>query len=230
MTNRGGSLAKSVQNRLKKTMPSGERDPMAPPAVESLYYEILRGLRAIEANTDGGMIDLGAAESSLRRSAIVQSWHWVRAWLDARLWQDGIGVVPDRSNRPDSGGIPAETMHHAREALVWALCRVAHGSNDWLDLETFLADFWSATGEDAILFDWHIHLATRFRVRQRRRQLLAIPGGERIGDERECGRHAIQTLLPDWLSDRSARVRRNDSVFGSRTSERLFLGRPKRHR
>jgi hypothetical protein len=25
----------------------------------------------------------------------------VRAWLDMRLWQDGIGVVPDRDNDHD---------------------------------------------------------------------------------------------------------------------------------
>lgn len=155
MTNRGGSLAKSVQNRLKKIMPGGEQDPMMPPAVESLYYEILRGLGAIDADTDGGAIDLAAVEKSLRQSAVVQSWHWARAWIHARLWQDGIGVVPDRNKRDESARIELEKMIHAREVLVWALCRVAHGSNDWLDLETFLGDLWSAMGEDTISFYWN---------------------------------------------------------------------------
>lgn len=155
LTNRGGSLAKSVQNRLKKIVPSGEQDHMTPPTLESLYYEILRGVGAIDADTDGGTINLSAVESSLRHSVVVQSWHWVRAWIDARLWQDGIGVVPDRNKRDESGRIEPKTMLHAREVLVWALCRVAHGSNDWLDLETFLGDLWSATGEDTISFYWH---------------------------------------------------------------------------
>jgi hypothetical protein len=155
MTNRGGSLAKSVQNRLKKIMPSGERDPMTPPAAESLYYEILRGLGAVDADTEGGTINLAAVESSLAHTAVVQSWHWARAWIHARLWQDGIGVVPDRNKREESARIEPAEMLHAREVLVWALCRVAHGSNDWLDLETFLGDLWSVTGEDTISFCWH---------------------------------------------------------------------------
>ena len=110
MTNRGGSLAKSVQNRLKKIMPNGEQDPMMPPAVESLYYEILRGLGAIDADNDGGTINLPAVEKSLRQSAFVQSWHWTRAWIHARLWQDGIGVVPDRNKRDESARIEPEKM------------------------------------------------------------------------------------------------------------------------
>ena len=45
-------------------------------------------------------------------------------------------------------------MQSAREVLAWALCSVAQGKNEWLDLETFLCDLWSATGEDIIQFYW----------------------------------------------------------------------------
>lgn len=155
MTNRGGSLAKSVQNRLKKTIPGGDNDPMRPPAVESLYYEILRGLGAIEADTDGGVINLAVVQSNLRQPDVVQCWHWARSWITARLWQDGIGVVPERTNRQDSARIEPKTMQTAREVLTWALCRVATGKNEWLDLEAFLGDLWSATGEDIIQFYWN---------------------------------------------------------------------------
>ena len=43
-TNRGGSLAKSVQNRLKKVLPSGEHDPMMPPAGQHFFEAILNAL------------------------------------------------------------------------------------------------------------------------------------------------------------------------------------------
>lgn len=123
---------------------------MMPPAVESLYYEILRGIGAVKADDDGGIVDVAAVESSLRGPAVVQSWHWVRAWIHARLWQDGFGVLPERKNCAE--WIEPKVVLHAREVLAWALCRVVHGNNDWLDLETFIEDLCSATGEDTINF------------------------------------------------------------------------------
>src|SRR5205823_12828801 len=57
-TNRGGSLAKLVQNRLAKLVPGDEQDALAPPALESLYYEIFRGLGAITVADNEGIIDL----------------------------------------------------------------------------------------------------------------------------------------------------------------------------
>jgi hypothetical protein len=50
--------------------------------------------------------------------------------------------------------IEPRELQTARTLLVWALCRVAHGPNAWLDLETFLADLWAATGEETVNFYW----------------------------------------------------------------------------
>jgi hypothetical protein len=71
---------------------------------------------------------------------------WVRAWLDMRLWQDGIGVVPDRDNDHDPVRIDPSSVRKARELLRWALCRVAHSPEMWLDVETFVRKlaFWLA--------------------------------------------------------------------------------------
>jgi hypothetical protein len=154
-TNRGGSLAKSAQNRLRKLFPSDGQDPLTPPEPEALYYEILRGLGAVRAEDGVGDINLAAAERHLRSPAAVQSWEQVRAWMRARLWQDGIGVVPDRDNSYDPVRIEPSALARARELLVWALCRVAHGADDWLDLETFLIDLGSARGEDTSRIYWH---------------------------------------------------------------------------
>lgn len=71
-----------------------------------------------------------------------------------RFWQDGIGMVPDRDRPDDSERIEPPALHTARELLAWALSRVAQGSAEWLDLETFLTDLWAATGEETINFYW----------------------------------------------------------------------------
>jgi hypothetical protein len=152
-TNRGGSPAKSVQNRLRKLFAAGEPDPMAPPDVEVLYYELLRGVGAIRAEGGTGAISLAAVERHLRRPAHVQCWERVRAWIDVALWQDGIGLVPDRDRYDESVRIEPRQLRAARELLAWALCRVAHGPAGWLDLATFLADLWAAAAE-GISFYW----------------------------------------------------------------------------
>jgi hypothetical protein len=154
-TNRGGSLAKSVKNRLHKLFPRTDEDPLLPPDLESLYYELLGGLGAVTVEDDQGHIDLAAVERNLRNPSAVQGWHWVRAWMQARLWQDGIGVVPDRDSDVNPVRIRPGALRAARELVVWALCRVAHGTGDWLDLEAFLAELWAATGEHGIDFYWH---------------------------------------------------------------------------
>ncbi len=146
-TNRGGSLAKSVQNRLSKHFSWPQDDPLLPPNPEALNYEVLRGLGAVQVDEHQGSLDLQAVEQHLRQPAIVQAWHWVRAWMASQLWQDGIGVVADRDNYSDPARIEPDKLRTARELLVWGLCRVAHGRGDWLDLETFLSDLWSAAGE-----------------------------------------------------------------------------------
>lgn len=154
-TNRGGSAGKSVQNRLAKAVSGGDNpDGLVPPALESLYYEILRGLGAITVEEDEGCIDLEVVRRRLQDHAVEQGWHWVRSWLAMRLWQDGIGVVPDRDRPSDPERIEPRALRTARELLAWALSRVAQGTNEWLDLETFLTDLWAATGEEAINFYW----------------------------------------------------------------------------
>lgn len=154
-TNRGGTPAKSIQNRLAKAVAAGDNSgELAPPALESLYYEILRGLGAITVEGDEGSIDLQVVRSCLQETAIEQGWHWVRAWLSMRLWQDGIGVVRER-NRPNySDRIEPRELHTGRELLAWVLGRVAQTADEWLDLETFLCDLWEATGEEAFQFYW----------------------------------------------------------------------------
>ena len=153
-TNRGGSLSKSVQNRLHKLFLPSEPDLPAPPDPEALFYEILRGMGAVQVEGDEGRIDLAAVELHLRNTAAVQARHWVRAWMQARLWQDGIGAVPDRDREENPVRIEPAKLRTARELIVWALCRAAHGTGDWLDLETFLADLWTATGQETIDFFW----------------------------------------------------------------------------
>lgn len=154
-TNRGGSLAKSIQNRLRKLFSWPGQDPLLPPEPEALYYELLRGVGAVLFTADQGHINLPAVERHQRSPGPVQAWHQVRAWLTIRLWQDGVGVVPDRDRYDSSVRIEPPQLHRARELLVWALCRVAHGPDHWLDLETFLVDLWSATGEETINFYWY---------------------------------------------------------------------------
>ncbi len=155
-TNRGGALAKSSQNRLRKMVPLDEADtdPMSPPHPQSLYYELLRGIGCLVPYGEPyDMLD-DMLDDHVEQPAATQAWHWVRAWLHMSLWQDGIGVVPDRDPRHDSVRIEPTSLHKARELLVWALCRVAHSGHDWLDLETFLKDLWQATAHDSISFYW----------------------------------------------------------------------------
>ncbi len=155
-TNKGGSLAKSSQNRLRKEAPldAADTDPMSPPDPQSLYYELLRGIGCVVPHEDPyDMLD-DVLDQHVAQPAATQAWHWVRAWLHMSLWQDGIGVVPDRDSPRDPVRIQPTELHKARELLVWALCRVAHSRLDWLDLETFLKDLWRDTTQDSIDFYW----------------------------------------------------------------------------
>ncbi len=96
--NRGGALPKSMLNRLAKLFAWPEHDPLLPPDLPALDYEILRGLGAIRDEDDFASINLQVVESRLRRPAPVQAWNWVHAWIGSELWQDGIGAVPDRDS------------------------------------------------------------------------------------------------------------------------------------
>ncbi len=155
-TVKGGALSKGSRNRLRKGVPlaSAEQDPLSPPDPEGLYYELLRGMGVISPKADPFEIRNDQLDRYLQQPASAQAWHWVRAWMDMGLWQDGIGVVPDRDNHYEPVRIELSNLSKARVLLVWALCRVAHGATAWLDLETFVKDLWQATRDDEASFYW----------------------------------------------------------------------------
>ena len=153
-TNRGGSLAKTGQNRLRKLFPVDDQDPLLPPAFESLYYELLRGMGAVVLVADEAKINLAAVEKHLLRPAPQQAAQHLKAWSLARLWQDGIGVVHDRDREFNPRRIEPDALSKGRALLLWGLCRVAHGNADWLDLKQFLQELWLGTNQDFHDFSW----------------------------------------------------------------------------
>jgi len=155
-TVKGDSPAKATRARMQKEvgLRDAEKDPLAPPDAESLFYELLHSMGVMRIGSQQPWIHEEALERHLQQPPAVQAWHWVRAWLHMPLWQDGIGIVPDRDSDYDSVRIRPSRLYHARELLAWALCGVAHASNRWLDLETFSRDLWQATREAAFDFYW----------------------------------------------------------------------------
>ncbi len=155
-TVRGDSPSKATRARLQKEvgLRNAEKDPMSLPDAESFYYELLHSMNILNIGDKRGWIDEEALERHLQRPPAAQARHWVRAWLHMALWQDGIGVVPDRDSDYNSVRIEPSALAHARELLVWALCGVAHAPNCWLDLETFLRDLWQKTRQTEISFYW----------------------------------------------------------------------------
>jgi hypothetical protein len=151
-TVKGDSPSQATRARMRKEvgLRDAQKDPLAPPDPESLFYELLHGMGLMNFAGKPQWIHEEALERHLRQPAAVQAWHWVRAWLRMALWQDGIGVVPERDSEYTFVRIEPGKLYHARELLVWALCRVAHSSNHWLDLEAFLRDLWQATREASI--------------------------------------------------------------------------------
>jgi len=153
--NQGGALSASARNRLAKLLPSSGDDPLLPPDRVVLSYTMLCALGVVDSDFDEGSVDSEAVETLAHSPLEAQASAWVRAWLHMKLWQDGIGGVPDRDGREESTRIEPHALRRARLFVVWALTRVAHGPNHWLDLETFLADLYGAVDEDAIRFYWH---------------------------------------------------------------------------
>ncbi len=153
---RGEMLTKGSLKRLQKQVGplSAERGALALPDPEGLYYELLLQMQCLDTNSR--TVKAAALEEILKKPAAEQARHWVRAWLDTDLWQDGIGVVPNRDNDYDPVRIHPSNLLRAKELLVWALCRIAvRGEHDWLDLETFLGDLWRGTRNDPIRFYWY---------------------------------------------------------------------------
>jgi hypothetical protein len=155
-TVKGDSPAKATRTRMQKEvgLRNAEKDPLSPPDPESLFYEVLHSMGLMNFGGKPSWIHQEALERHLQQPPAAQAWHWVRAWLHMPLWQDGIGVVPERDSDYASVRIEPSKLYHARELLAWALCGVAHSSNCWLDLETFLRDLWRATQEASIHLYW----------------------------------------------------------------------------
>lgn len=153
-TVKGDSPSKQLRAWLRKSVGLGDKaeDPMSTRDPESLFYELLHGMGLMNFADQGSWIRDKALARHLEQPPEVQAWHWVRAWLHMALWQDGIGVVPDRDSDYEFIRIQPQQLSRARELLVWALARVAHSSNGWLALEGFLRDLWQATREAPIEF------------------------------------------------------------------------------
>ena len=150
----GDMLSKGSRNKLTKLapMPAAEKDPLAPPDPQSLYYELLHQLNCLDCRVSE--VKTSSLEKHAREAAPVQAWKWVRAWLQMTLWQDGLGVVPELENRESSKRISTSALFKSKTLFVWSLCRVASTQLGWLDLERFLWDHWLATRNDYSHFYW----------------------------------------------------------------------------
>lgn len=155
-TLKGDALSKGSRNKLRRmtSLASAEDDPLDLPDPESFYYELLREMEFLSVEVEPRRVLSADLEQHFAAPAVAQAWHVLRAWLDMRLWQDGIGVVPDRDNDYDPVRIQPDSLRSAKELLIWAFCRLAHSPCDWLDLEGFLKDFWRATREAGVSFFW----------------------------------------------------------------------------
>jgi len=155
-TVKGDALSKGSRNKLRKLvpLPTADTDELAAPDPESLFYELLREMGFLSVAAEPRLVLSSAVEQHFDQPPVVQAWCWLRAWLDIRLWQDGIGVVPDRDSNYDPVRIEPDALRQVKELLIWALCGVAHAQLNWLDLEGFLKDFWNATHEVASSFYW----------------------------------------------------------------------------
>jgi len=186
-TVKGDSPAKATRARLQKevSLRDATKDLMSLPDAESFYYELLHSMDLLKIGDKRSWIHEEALERHLQQPPAAQARGWVRAWLHMPLWQDGIGVVPDRDNKYESVRIEPSALEHARELLVWALCGVAHAPSCWLDLETFLRDLWHKTRETEINFYWGSYSwDPEFEMGKKRDQY-------RAGDER---------MLAFWLA------------------------------
>lgn len=156
-TVKGDAPAKSVRNKLRKlvALPSAEDDRLHPPDPESLCYELLHEMGFLEVEWEPRAVRSDLLAVHFDAPSATQAWQWLRAWMDMRLWQDGIGVVPDRDNPYEPVRIEPDCLRNIKELLVWALCRVARSPVDWLDLEGFLKDFREVAHHHGRGIYWH---------------------------------------------------------------------------
>ncbi len=153
--NQGGGLPAAARNRLAKLRQPIAGDPFDPPDRVALDHSLLCALGVVEVDGADAWLERERADQLFRRPPEGQASAWIRAWTTLRLWQDGIGAVPDRDNRENPTRIDPDRLRKGRALLAWALTRVAHGDEDWLDLETFLLDLHAASGERGLSFYWH---------------------------------------------------------------------------
>jgi hypothetical protein len=177
-TLKSGSLSKGSQNRLHKLVgfPTIEDQPFVPPDRECFFYELLLQLNLLDI--ESSQVDLPSLQKLFEQPLAMQAREWGRGWMQSLLWQDGIGLVPDRSNEYEPVRIEPSSLWKARELLVWALSCVAQSENDWLDLETFLSDLWRLTQKDTIQFYWYSYVWEPEFSRSRTKDRLK-------GDERQ---------------------------------------------
>jgi hypothetical protein len=201
-TVKGDSPAKAARARLRKEvgLRDAEKDPMSPPDAESFYYELLHSMDLLKIGDKRSWIHQEALERHLQQPPAGQARQWVRAWLHMPLWQDGIGVVPDRDGQYDSVRIEPSGLANARELLAWALCGVAHAPSCWLHLETFLRDLWQKTRETEINFYWwNYSWDPEFEMGKKREQ---YPAGDQrmlafwLAAEAVWAANAVMVTLP----------------------------------
>ncbi len=162
--NRSGALPVAGRNRLGKRLATRYSDPLEPPDRVALHYGLVDAL---------GLLASEGTERCLERERVGHLFHlreeaqvsgWIRAWMTLDYWQDGLGAVPDRESYEEQARIDPTDMRGAREHLVWALTRVAHGPGEWLDFGTFVRDLFVAAGEHEdwpvdFRYAWHPRLA-----------------------------------------------------------------------
>ena len=174
---KGDAPAGATRARMQKEagLRRAEEDRLSPPDAESLFYQLLHGMGLMNFGGKQPWIREEALARHMQKPPAVQAWHWVRAWLHMPLWQDGIGLVPERDSDYAPTRIQPSKLRNARELLAWALCGVAHAPNCWLDLETFLRDLWRKTQEASFDFYWGGSFAwnPEFEMAQKKEQYPA---------------------------------------------------------
>ncbi|MBI5365765.1 MAG: helicase-associated domain-containing protein [Planctomycetes bacterium] len=155
--NQHGRATKAALAGLAKLRLMPTEAPYLLPDAQGLIGELLHGCGVIDAEPDAGSGSLAIDrwEELTRRPLPVQARHWVQAWSEAFLWQDGIGITPDRDQRHEPVRIDPTDLHMAKRVLLWALSALAHAPAEWFVLEEFLEDLFDLThAQNGINFYW----------------------------------------------------------------------------
>jgi hypothetical protein len=152
--NQGGVLSSSARNRLVKLFPVDDANPLLPADRLGFTYTMLCALGVVDDVYGEASIESERMESIWLQSIELQAFEWVRAWLRMRVWQDGVGSVPDRDGRETYTRINPPEVRRARQILIWSLTRIAQGPNHWLELESFLGDLFRAAEPNGLSLYW----------------------------------------------------------------------------